>query len=290
MPLINFILNLAGLLLWLNWLSLHFDPLAKTSATSLVRTLRKADASGPKRWQSLAAVVGLVVIRAAIYWQIGPALNWTPRLSLGPIKSPFRSDSFQSVLVFSALSFVCALAAFYFSLLLLSVANRGVPDTDPLQKLVRLYFKWLERLPLAAKLLLPLLAGAVFWVAIHPLLTSLGIIPPAKSNSQLLEQAAIIGVATYLSWKYLIIGVLVLHLINSYVYLGDHPVWNFFSTTARNLLRPLGWLPLRIGRIDLLPVAAIALVLALVNFPSLADHFARPPGTFQPWLYRHLPF
>ena len=290
MLLINFILNLAGLLLWLNWLSLHFDPLAKTSATSLVGTLKKADASGPRRWQSLAGVAGLVVIRAVIYWQIGPALNWTPRLSLPPLEPPFRSDYFISALLFSSLSFISTLAVFYFSLLLLSLANRNVPDTDPLQKLVRLYFKWLESWPAVIKLLLPLFAGALFWLALHPLMTSLGMLPHAKSSAQLLEQAAVIGAGSYLSWKYLIVGILVLHLFNSYVFLGNHPIWNFVNATARNLLYPLRWLPLRIGRIDLLPVAAIALVLIVVNFSSLADSFSRPPGAFRPWLYRHLPF
>src|SRR5579863_6851700 len=107
MALTDFILNIVGLLLWLNWLSLHFDPLAKTSATSLVSTLRKADPSGPRRWQSLAAVVGLVVIRALIYWQIGPALNWTPRLALAPIGLSFRSDFLWRALLFSTLSFIC---------------------------------------------------------------------------------------------------------------------------------------------------------------------------------------
>ena len=116
MSLINFILDIAGLLLWLNWLSLHFDPLAKTSAATLVGTLRKADPSGPRRWQSLAAVVGLVVIRAYIYYQIGPALNWTPRIVLAPVELPFRSDLFWYLLIFSGLSLACTLAIFYFSL------------------------------------------------------------------------------------------------------------------------------------------------------------------------------
>ena len=32
MALIDFILDLAALFLWLNWLSIHFDPLARTPA------------------------------------------------------------------------------------------------------------------------------------------------------------------------------------------------------------------------------------------------------------------
>jgi hypothetical protein len=290
MALIDFILNIAGLLLWLNWLSVNFDPLNRTSAATLVGTLRKADTSGPKRWQSLAAVAALVVIRAVIYWEIGPALNWTPRLPLAPIEPAFRSDYFLNALVFSILSFICALAAFYFSLLLLSVANRGLPETDPLQKLVRLYFKWFEPWPAWAKLLLPLLLGGLFWIALHPLLTSMNIIPRAKSFPQLIAQVAIIGAGTYLSWKYLLLGVLALHLIVSYVYLGDHPVWNYINATARHLLYPLRWLPLRIGKVDLLPLATMALVILVLNFPAIADRFSQPPGSFRPWFYQHLPF
>jgi uncharacterized protein YggT (Ycf19 family) len=290
MSLINFILDIVGLLLWLNWLSLHFDPLAKTSAATLVGTLRKADPSGPRRWQSFAAVIGLVVVRAVIYWQIGPALNWTPRLSLAPVEPPFRSDLFWYVLLFSVLSLVCTLAVFYFSLLLLSVANQSLPDNDPLQKLVRQYFNWFERWPTPVKLLLPLLAGALFWIGLHPLLTRLAIVPPVKHFSQLVAQAAIIGAGTYLSWKYMIIGVLCLHMLNSYVYLGDHPMWNYINVTARHLLYPLRPLPLRLGKIDLLPLVGILLILATMNFLAIADYFSPPSAKFRPWFYQHLPF
>lgn len=290
MPLINAILNLAGLLLWLNWLSLHFDPLAKTSATSLVGTLRKADPSGPTRWLSLAGVAAVIILRAVIYHLISPALDWTPRLSLPPIELAFRNDRLSSILLFSSLSFFLVLMAFYFSLLLLSIANRGVPDSDPLQKLVRMYFKWFEVWPAPVKFLLPWLAGALFWMALHLFLGRLGIVPRTRSNAQLLEQAAIIGAGMYLSWKYLIIGVLALHLFCSYVYLGENPLWSFVNLSARNLLKPLGWLPARVGRVDLLPVLAIAIVLIIVNIATLADRFSHPPGAFRPWLYRHLPF
>jgi uncharacterized protein YggT (Ycf19 family) len=295
MPLIDFILNLTGLMLWLNWLSLHFDPLAKTSATSLVGTLRKADASGPKRWRSLAAVVGLLLVRAFAYWQIGPALNWTPKLDLGVINLYFRNEYvhfyyFERVLLYSFLSFTFTLAAFYLSLLLLSAVNRNVPDTDILQKLVRVYFQWLERWPTWLKLLTPLLGGALFWIAMHPMFTLLGIVPTSKSSAQFIEQSLVIGAGTYLSWKYLIVGVLLLHLLNSYVYLGDHPFWGFVNVTAKNLLYPLRWLPLRIGKVDLLPVIALALVILIVNFASLADFLSHPRGSFRPWLYQHLPF
>src|ERR1700728_2744563 len=110
MRLIDFILNLAGLLLWLNWLSIQFDPLAKTTPASLVGTLRKADPSGPRRWQSLAGLGALVLARAVIYSQISASVHWNPRLDLGIISLSFRNDNFWHLLLFSMLGFVCALA------------------------------------------------------------------------------------------------------------------------------------------------------------------------------------
>ncbi|MDB6111608.1 MAG: hypothetical protein JWR69_3358 [Pedosphaera sp.] len=279
MSLINFILNLAGLLLWLNWLSLRFDPLARTSATSLVGTLRKADPTGPKRWKFLAALMALVFFRALIFFGLGPAIDWTPTLELGVITLPFRSDLLQRVLLFSALDLTLTLGIFYLWLLLLSVANTSVPDDDPLQRLVRLHVRWVERWPKVIKFLLPLLVAGLFWLALHPLLSHLNIIPRTTNPAHLAEEAVTIGLGTYLAWKYLIAGVLLLHLLNSYVYLGNHALWNFINLTARNLLVPLRWLPLRLGKLDFAPPVAIALLFLIAHFsgPWLTILYARLP-------------
>jgi uncharacterized protein YggT (Ycf19 family) len=266
MSLINSILNLAGLLLWLNWLSLRFDPLARTSAASLVGTLRKADPSGPKRWKFLAGLTALVFFRALIYYGLGSAMDWTPTLELGVITLPFRSDLLRRVLLFSTLDLVLTLGIFYHWLLLLSVANNSVTDDDPLQRLVRLHVRWIERWPSVIKLLLPLLGAGLFWLALHPLLSHLTIIPLTTHPAQLTEEAVVIGLGTYMAWKYLIAGLLLLHVLNSYVYLGNHVLWSFINTTAKNLLLPLRWLPLRLGRLDFAPLVAIALVFFMAEF------------------------
>jgi len=287
MPLIDFILNIAGLLLWLTWLSVQFDPLTKTSAASLVGTLKKAGASGPKRWKFLAGLSALLLLRAVIYWEIGAAVNWTPRLDLEFIDLSFRSDYYGHMLLFSLLSFGFTLGIFYLSLLLLSMVNAGVPDADPLQRLVRLYFARVEGWPAALKLMLPFLMGGLLWLALHPLLARLAIVPETKSSGQLFEQAVILGLGTYLAWKYLIVAILVMHLLHSYVYLGRHPVWSFVDVTARNLLSPLRWAPLRLGRVDFLPLAAIALVFLVTEPLSRLPAIEFPPH--QP-LSRFLPF
>jgi uncharacterized protein YggT (Ycf19 family) len=43
-------------------------------------------------------------------------------------------------------------------------------------------------------------------------------------------------------------------------------VWNYIDTTARNLLAPLKGLPLRIGKVDLLPLVVGVVVLFLAEF------------------------
>jgi uncharacterized protein YggT (Ycf19 family) len=110
------------------------------------------------------------------------------------------------------------------------------------------------------KSLLPLLVTALLWYVLSLLLARLTIIPPALSRAHRLEQGLVIGLGSCLSWRYLIGGLLALHLVSSYVYLGNQPFWNFIALTGRNLLRPLRWVPLRLGKVDFAPLVGLALV------------------------------
>ena len=283
--LIDSILNLAGVLLWLSWLLYRLDPIAQPSAATLAGTLKR-DHRRPQRWIFIGALAALLVLRALLYWEIGPTLEWTPTLKLGTIAIAFRSDYLNLMLLYSALGFLVTLVVFYSWLLLLSVANQRIPDTDALHRLVKFQLGWVERWPAAIKLLLPFLTAGAMWVAIHPALVRLGLLPEPKDTAQLLEQAAVIGASSYLGWKYLIVAVLLFHLLNSYVYLGNQPFWGFVSVSARNLLTPLRWLPLKFGRLDIAPVVGIALVLVIT------ESIARLPRTrlYQEHLYQIMPF
>jgi uncharacterized protein YggT (Ycf19 family) len=280
MALIDLILDLAGLLLWLNWRSASFDPLTQSPPTTLIGTLRRAEPSKSRGWYFLVAVIGLLFLRALLYWQIGPAVDWMPTLKLGAISISFRSDFFSRAILFSVLSFSATLIIFYLWLLFLSVVNGRTEEADPLQKLVRLHLGWVDRWPWPLKLFLPLLFVTALWYGFNPLLVRWEIIPAVKSALHRLEQAGAIGLGVYLAWKYLITGLLILYLLSSYVYLGNHVFWNFLTVTGRNMLRPLRILPLQIGRIDLAPLFAITVVLVAARFAErgLTD------------LYRRLPF
>src|ERR1044072_3447506 len=101
MPLIDLILNLAGLLLWISWRAEPFDPLTQTRPATLPGTLRRAEPTRVRPWHFLIVLVLLLVARAAFYRFIGPALNWTAAVNLGAISISFRSDSFGRVMLFS---------------------------------------------------------------------------------------------------------------------------------------------------------------------------------------------
>ena len=260
MELIDFILNLAGLLLWVGWLSVRFDPVAKSLPATLAGTIRRAEPRGRSGWHFVAALVGLLLFRGLLYWQIGPAIDWTPSLGLGATAIFLRSDFLGRALLFSVLSFALALAVFYLWLLFLSLVNCRAAEATPLQRLVRLHLGRIDAWSWPLKLVLPFLLGTLVWLTLMPLLTGWKIIPPAHSLAHRLEQAGTIGLGMYLRWKFLIGGLLVLYLLGSYVFLGNHPFWNFIAVTGRNALGPLCRLPLRVGKIDLAPVVAIALV------------------------------
>jgi len=270
MGLIDFILNLAGLLLWLNWRSVPFDPLSRTTPATLVGTLRRAEPQRLKRWHFLAALGGLILIRALLYWQIGPAVDWTASVKLVAISISFRSDFLGRMLLFSVSSFGITLAVFFLWLLFLSILNCSASQTDSLQKLVRLQLGLVDRWPGAIKLSLPLLVGGVSWWLLSWPLAHWQIVPRPVSAAHRLEQAALIGLGSYFAWKYLIAGLLTLHLVNSYVYLGNHPVWNYADAAARRLLSQLQRVPLRVGKVDFSPVVGMAVVFIAAELAAAA--------------------
>jgi uncharacterized protein YggT (Ycf19 family) len=260
MGLIDFILNLAGLLLWLNWRSIRFDPLGKRRPATLIGTLRRAEPERLRRWPLLLALAGLLLLRAGIYWQIGSATKpvWAGTLNLGVVVPAFVSNSFVRMTLFSALSFGLMLGVFYLCLLLLSLL--AGPEPPPFHRLVQIPLGGIDGWPRWVKLLLPLVVTAAFWWLASWLLAPLQVIPPLVSPAHRLEEALVIALGSYLAWKYPIGALLILHLLNSYIYFGRHPFWAYVNAEAQTLLSPLRALPLRLGRGDFAPLVAVALV------------------------------
>jgi uncharacterized protein YggT (Ycf19 family) len=103
----------------------------------------------------------------------------------------------------------------------------------------------------------------------------MGIVTPMHSPLHLAGQCLLLGGALVFSVRYLLPGFILLHLVASYVFLGNNPFWEFAITTSRNLLKPLERLPLRFGRVDLAPVVGLLLIVGILFYPlpAVVQHF-----------------
>ncbi|HPU57472.1 MAG TPA: hypothetical protein PLH97_14520 [Verrucomicrobiota bacterium] len=281
MDLPNLILNIASLLLWLNWRSIRLDPIRNSRPATLVGTLRRAEPMTLRRWHLLGGLLLLLYARAFLYEQLGPAVNWTPRLNLGVVVLAFRADQFRHELLFSVLSFARALLILQTWFLVLVLIHRRNTE-DPFHKLLQQQLGRVARWPAWLQALLPGLLAASLWLACHPLLATVGVINWPDSGAQLAAQAAILAGAIYLSLQHLLIAVLVLYLVNSYVYLGNNPVWDYINYTGRTLLAPLRRFKLRFRKVDLEPLAGMGIVLLLFNSLDIARYFW--PDAVAQWL------
>jgi uncharacterized protein YggT (Ycf19 family) len=272
--LIDFILNLAGLLLWINWRSILFDPFEKRTPATLVGSLRRAVPTRFRHWHLLAAIGALLVLRAAFYWQIGSSAGWTGKLDLGLTTIFFRSNYFDQMLLFSVFSFARILGIVYAWLVLLSILDGPMPT----RRFVKMQLGEIDNWPRWIKFLLPLVVTALFWgLASWPFAWLHQ--RPSMPAAQRIEEALVIGLGSYLVWKFLIAALLVLHLLGSYIYFGKNPFWNYVDATARNLLQPLEKIPLRAGKADFAPVVGIALAFLIAELAGrgLAAIYSRLP-------------
>lgn len=271
------ILNIAGLVLWLKWLD--HGKQKSAPCISLVSTLKRSAGRFP-RTGFLAALITLLTFRCILYWQLGSELRWIPKIWFGIVALPFRSDYLARACLYSGLSFAAALFIFYLGLLLFSLLEDKESQRDGFQNLVRDQLGKAAFLPTALKLILPWIGALVLWCALNRPLIALGILPAPKSLFHLLGQGGVTSLGVYFVWKYIVVGVLLLHLLNSYIYFGTSAFWIFIEHAARKLLKFISWLPLRVKRIDFAPVIMMAVLILGGEYAARA----------LVWLYQHLGF
>jgi uncharacterized protein YggT (Ycf19 family) len=273
MAIVDFILNLAGLLLWLNWRSMRFDPLTKRLPATLMGTLRPAGASKFRRWPLLVGIVVLLVVRALVYHWLAPFGSFLLHFSV--ISPAFRRDSLPGMLLVSFLSFGVALGIFYTVLLLLSLLK----GPDPIHRLVKIPLGRVDEWSAPVKIILPFLVAAISWGVLVAATGPLHLFPPADSMALRIEQSVVVALGIYLVWKFPLTLLLVLHLLGTYIYFGKHPFWNYVNVTAQKLLRPLKKIPLRAGRVDFAPLIGLVVVflVAVAAERGLAELYRRLP-------------
>lgn len=274
MGIVDLILNLAGLLLWLNWRSLRFDPLVKRLPATLMGTLRPAAPKKLRRWHLLVFLAALLFVRAVVYRWLVPF--WTGKLDFGVVVPHFGSQSFAAMLMFSFYSFGLVLGIFYVGLLFLSL----FAGPEPVHALVKVPLGRVDGWPRWAKLLLPFIGAAVCWWLASWTFDGSAAGSRHVSMAERFEQSLVVGLGSYLIWKFPAGALLALHLLASYIYFGRHPFWKYVDATALKLLQPLRKFPLQAGRVDFAPVAGMALLFLVAEVLERA----------LTWLNARLPF
>jgi len=281
MDFIDLILNFCALMLWVVWRSLGFARIQPSIAShSLMAGLRATPAqAGGRRWGYLFALAALLTLRSLFYHSVGPAAQWTPTMEFGPVGVAFRTDYLGLAFFYSAVSFGKFLGFFYLWMVLFSAVNELAPDYDPALDWVRSHLGVVERLPRAMKFLSPGIVGGFAWAGLGWAFISLGMAPPVERGPDFVRECLMMAACAYLPLKIPVLIVLVCHTVNSYIYLGRHEWLDFIDATARNLLVPLRWL--RVGKADLAPLAAIALIVVAEREAQLRveDFFGGDEGS-----------
>jgi uncharacterized protein YggT (Ycf19 family) len=158
------------------------------------------------------------------------------------------------------------LLVFYFWLSAVVWLMRTTDEPESGGRLLRLHLGRVANWPWPLQVLTPPMLAGALWISVHWLLVRLEVINRPSSLPHLAEQALLLAVWMVFSLKYLLPPFLFLYLAASYVYLGGGPLWEFISSVARGLLAPLRRVPLRFARLDLAPVAAILLLLCLLDW------------------------
>lgn len=296
MAVLDLLLSLAALMLWLSWRGIGAEQ-ASGPAGTLLANLRPAHRSQAGRHGNLVGLVAILIGRAILYRQFGPSFDWHPSWSPGAVTVVFRSDHFLLMLGSSLLGFGWVLFGLVTFAFLVAAIHRAPQDKDAVTREVRRRLGWLASLPAVILLLLPMLMLGLLWLVLGWVAARLGLVPALHGSHHLFQQAVVVGFGAVLVWKWPLTIVLGLYFVNSYVFFGASPVWDFIQQTGARLCRPLAFL--RFGRLNLSPLVLLVAIWGVAGalgsgLPWLKASMRGVPPWLEsgalPMLYRSLPW
>lgn len=283
MVLFDWLLNMAALLLWLSATRFGASPVQRRPLT-LAGNLKPASRAESRTWPVVAALLGLLVVRAVVYWNLGRSLNWVATWSPGSVTVAFRSDFLGRMFLYSFWSFAWTLFHWYAALVFLAGIHGEPREGEPVARMIRDHLRAAGQMPRALLLLWPGVGLMLLWPLLHALFSLAGVLPPIPLGRRLLSQSLAVGLGGWMTLRWPLTVVLVFGMFLNIVYVGSHPLWTYLESLLSRMLRPLRWLPLRIARIDFLPmIALIALwwvvwwwTLGIPALPALGIRSAPP--------------
>jgi hypothetical protein len=248
MGVLDYLLNVLGLGFWLAWRGRGLAP-ARPAGT-LVGNLKPA---AVRRGRAPAPGLGLAAVflgRPVLHWLIADWTAVSPGWSAGPFHLVFRPDNWALLFAHSALSLIWSILVFQAAALLAAAVCRRLSEPRGLAELTRSIAGWAARPPVVVGLLIPSVSGALLWAAIALPLSRVGVVPKLGGPALLTAQALVAGVSVWLPVRWFVVGTLLLHAFQNYVYIGE----NQFFTAVKALGRAFEWpwsrLPFRLGRMD----------------------------------------
>jgi len=261
MALLNLLLDLVALVLFLSGLGVG-TRMPTHRAGTLLSNLKLAESTRGRRWPLFAALAALLLLRPWFYSSVAEVSGWIPSWDPVPATVPFRPDFPSRLLVFSVVSFAWTLLQFLSWILFAAALSRMTREPSAWNRFFHDMLGPYSRMPAVLMIVLPAVGGALFWAAMALPFQAIGILPPIRSWEHLALQSGLVGLGVWVAGSWMVCGLLILRLINSYVYLGTHPFWDFVHQVGGALLRPVEWIPARIGKLDLTALVAAALVAA----------------------------
>jgi len=265
MGILDLTLSVIAVLLWANWqMGLSADQKKRVTDLGHVGRTISHKAEPVFSWKTLLPLVAILFLRPFIYWQIGMGIEWNAMLKFGAVSIPFRSDNLLHMMVFSLAGFAQILLIFYSWILFLGLVNYGdnVNENNLLHKGIHIFTKPVIKWPVIFRILLPGMVTAPLWFLFCLILEKINIFPVQTLKSVFCE-SLVMGLCAYLPWCHLLALLIFIYFLNSYIYLGGSPIWNYLHFFTRKILTPLYFLPLQISKIDFTPVAGMAIVFLI---------------------------
>lgn len=277
---LDWMVDLAGLFLWLGWRGFGAVPVSARPALTLASNLRPAGRrDSHSRW-ALPGLLLLLFCRAWIHHEFpsrfAEAAVWSP----GAVAVTFRSDLFGRMLVFSVLSWLLLTLQVYLAMAVFAGLRRKAAEADPITRSLRAELGWLARWPGFLGALPVLSVIGILWAAGAGSLAELGLIPPLRSEGHRYQQALVVALGLLPSLKWSLTAACLMRFLLDHVYLGSSAFWDFAQVVGGRLCSWLSWMPLRIGAIDFRPLFAAGAFWAAAYFLEGAV----------PRLFQRLPF
>jgi hypothetical protein len=237
------LLNFLALLLWLGFRGIGVGGRAVPVRSGVAA-----------RFACGLALVGLLLGRAWFYWRMGPDQRWIPWLNLGITRIPFNSLMLDRMVGYSLCSFAVWWGTFHCFLNVLSMLTNSRRNSDPWAAWVAAQLGPFSRLPAVFKPLLPWGALTWGWLVARPHLVAIGVMLPPHQPEREWQQGLVLGATTLLAGATLLAPILLLHFTSLMAHLGSGKWLGFAELVATRASRPISWLPLTVGGVDLAPL------------------------------------